>query len=428
MASPSLQTSNTGATAADRVYTSLIEPGFKVLAAGIGLAYGAGFLVVLTFLNEYGIRESGGDLFKLRYIYVGMLCLACPTALVCVVHGLLSDSQRIPNDAPALTLRHFVTRLFTPAENMPLVLIVMLLNLSVVFYCIIAFAPPGLFIAKQSLINWLYLPLLATLVLRLIFGVETLWSRRLNLFRWALTVVAITTAIAILKDIDFRAMVKDRIHNYLVLQALFFFFVYRFTKWPLLGSDTKQRTSRLLVRFVVLGSLFLLGVFSFAHTVYSHIPAEKGGGDFSLTSDSQVCFPEAHRMSIPAGLVGESSGQPLCTVPVKLIEENATDIYVARSSDRGNYSETEVPNPAALWRSGKYYPVVFEISRSVISSVIIFNRRATQLVRASSTPSLSPDSNTRQASVECDENSQQSRHPRPTSNVKSNKHVSEKIR
>lgn len=41
---------------------------FKLLVGAIGLAYATGFVVVLTFLNEYGIREAGGEFFKLRYI------------------------------------------------------------------------------------------------------------------------------------------------------------------------------------------------------------------------------------------------------------------------------------------------------------------------------------------------------------------------
>ena len=322
-----------------------------------------------------------GSFFKLRYIYVGALCLACPIVLVCILQGLLSGRHTIPAGAPASTLRHVVARLFAPAENMPIPLLLMLINLAAVFYCMIAFAHPGLFAAKQTLVNCLYVPLLATLGLRLIFGEQTLWSPKLNLVRWILVSIAITTSVLILKDIDFASMLKERVHNYVVLQALFFFFVYRFTKWPLLGSDGKERAARLLVRLMILGPLFLLGVFSFAHTVYNHIPAEKGGGDFSQTSDSQVCFSDAHRMSIPVGLLLEINRQPLCTVPVKVIEETTTDIYVARSSDRGSRSENDVPNPAALWRSGEYYPVVFEISRSVISSIVILNHGTIQISR-----------------------------------------------
>jgi hypothetical protein len=273
--------------------------------------------------------------------------------------------------------------MFAPAENMPVPLIFMVVNLVVVFYCLIVFAHPGLFAAKQVLLNWLYIPLAVTLGLRLIFGDQKLWSRKINLFRWVLVIFSIVTSVLIVKDIDFASMLKERMYNYFFLQGLFFLFVYRFTKWPLLGSDSKERTARLLIRALVLGCLFVLGVFSFAHNVFNHIPAEKGGGDFSQASDSQICFSDAHRVSIPVGLLLDINRQPLCTMPVKIIEETSTDIFVARSTDRGNRSESNVPNPAALWRSGEYYPVVFQINRRFITSIVILNHGTIQLFQTS---------------------------------------------
>jgi hypothetical protein len=356
-----------------------IESALKVIAAGIGLAYGTGFLVALTFLNEYGIREAGGEFFKLRYIYIGTLCLTCPVSIVCILQGLFSGQQPSSTIIPASSLKHLLARLFTPSENMPIALILMLINLSAVFYCILAFAHPGLFRENQSLINWLYVPVLATLVLRLLFGEYTLWSQRLNLIRWVLVLIGFVPTFLILKNIDFASMFRERLHNYLILQLLFFFFVYRFTKWPLLGSSKKDRMSRLLVRSAILGSLFILGIFSFAHTVYNHIPAEKGGGDFTQSPDAQICFSDVQRTSIPVGLIESFDRQPICTVPVKIIEETSGEAYVARSSDRGSHSEKEAPNSAALWRSGTYYPVVFEVSRSTISSIVTFNQGKVQL-------------------------------------------------
>jgi hypothetical protein len=293
-------------------------------------------------------------------------------------------------------MRDFLGRLLAPAENMPLALLLMIVIVIGVFYCVIAFAHPGLFAAKQTLFDWLYVPLAVTVCLRLILGEGTLWSRRVNKVRWILVVISIGISFFILKDIEFPAMFKERMHNYVILQLLFLFFVYRFTKWPILAPDRKERAARLLVRLMIISSLFVVGVFSFAHTVYNHIPAEKGGGDFSHVSDSQICFSDAQRMSIPVGLVPDINRQPLCTVPIKVIEETATDLFVARSSDRGGRSEHDVPNPATLWRSGEYRPVVFDISRSVISSVVIFNDGKIEVSRPiapTSTPRLPDQSN-----------------------------------
>jgi hypothetical protein len=356
-----------------------LEPALKLVVALIGLAYGTGYLVVLTFLDSYGIHESGGELFKLRYIYVGALALACPVAMAFALQGLFSGKHRIPPGSVASKLSHFFSRLIAPAENMPASLIIMLLNLLVVFYCIIVFAHPGMFAKQQVLINCLYVPLLLTLFLRLIFGERFLWSRRLNLFRWLLAIATLAISILILRGIDFWAIAKGRAYNYIVLQVLFFFFVYRFTKWSPLGTSSKEQFARLVVRVMVLGPIFLLGIFSFSHTVYNHIPAEKGGGDFSELPDARVCFSDTYRTSIPTGLLAGANQQPSCTVAVKVLEESSTDVYVARSSDRGAMSVTDAPNPAVLWGSGSYRPVVFDISRSAVSNIVILNDGDTKI-------------------------------------------------
>jgi len=356
-----------------------IESLVKLIVGAIGLAYGTGYLVVLTFLNGYGINEPGGDALKLHYIYVGGLALTFPILMALALHGLFSGSHKIPAEAHASSLSHFFSRLIAPSENMPTPLIIMLLSLLMVFYCIVAFSRPGSFSIEQPLINLLYVPLLLTLFLRLIVGERILWSRRLTIVRWVLAASTVVFSVFILRAIDFRGLWSGRVYNYVVLQILFFFFVYRFTKWSPLGSDPGQRMSRLVVRTMILCPLFLLCVFSFAHTVFNHIPAEKGGGDFSETADSKVCFYDAYRTSIPVSLLAEPNNQPLCTVPLKVIEQGTSDVFVARTSDRGSFSPEEAPDPAALWRSDKYHPVVFDLNRAEISSIVILNSTGVQL-------------------------------------------------
>jgi hypothetical protein len=356
-----------------------IETALSFLIVGIGVAYGTGYVVVMSLLNEYGIREAGAEFFKLRYIYVGALCLACPLALLCVQQGLFSRRHTIPSEDAAPTFVSAVARLLTPAETFPLPLVIMVFDLMVVFYCVIAFARPGLFARKQTLFAYLYLPVAVTLCLRLIFGEKRLWSRPLNAFRWLLLAMTLWVSFLILKCIEFGPMFRGGVYNYVILQALFWFFARRFTKWRRLGTSVEARVARMVIRFMILGSLFVLGVFSFAHTVFNYIPAERGGGDFSQVPDCQICFSGSGHSSALNNLLLEGNGRPPCSVPVKIVEETSADIYVAKSADRGGRSPSDVPNASELWRSGEYYPVVFQISRSVVDSVIILNHGTTQL-------------------------------------------------
>ena len=87
--------------------------------------------------------------------------------------------------------------------------------------------------------------------------------------------------------------------------------------------------------------------------------------------ETKFCAGTVYRTSIPVPMIADMNQQPLCTLPLKVIEETPTNIYVARSWDRGSHSEKEEPVPPALWRSGEYYPVVFAISRGVVSSIVI---------------------------------------------------------
>jgi hypothetical protein len=66
-----------------------------------GIIYAAGFLVILSFLDRFGILESGADFLRTRYLHIGMLCIALPLivngtiiSLVYLIrHGRLNQPQ-----------------------------------------------------------------------------------------------------------------------------------------------------------------------------------------------------------------------------------------------------------------------------------------------------------------------------------------------
>jgi hypothetical protein len=57
---------------------NIIELLPQYIFAGTGVVYAAGFLIVLAFLDRFGIREAGSDFWKARYMHIGILCLAFP--------------------------------------------------------------------------------------------------------------------------------------------------------------------------------------------------------------------------------------------------------------------------------------------------------------------------------------------------------------
>ena len=52
------------------------------LVAIVGLIYASGFLVVTTHLERYGIRIVGTDVWKSRYIHIGVLSVVFPAMII----------------------------------------------------------------------------------------------------------------------------------------------------------------------------------------------------------------------------------------------------------------------------------------------------------------------------------------------------------
>jgi len=52
------------------------------------LVYASGFLAVTTFLDRFGIRESGIGLWKAKYVYVGLFCVALPLVAASTIYGI----------------------------------------------------------------------------------------------------------------------------------------------------------------------------------------------------------------------------------------------------------------------------------------------------------------------------------------------------
>jgi hypothetical protein len=46
------------------------------------LVYGSGFLCEYTFLDRFGIQESGQDFFRVKFIHVGILFLLFPISIL----------------------------------------------------------------------------------------------------------------------------------------------------------------------------------------------------------------------------------------------------------------------------------------------------------------------------------------------------------
>ncbi|HEX7722432.1 MAG TPA: hypothetical protein VF397_09750 [Pyrinomonadaceae bacterium] len=74
-----IDVSTESAKAAPQGGKSIVELIPQYILTAIGVIYAAGFLVMLSFLDRFGIRDPGNR--KIRYIHIGILCLAFPIIL-----------------------------------------------------------------------------------------------------------------------------------------------------------------------------------------------------------------------------------------------------------------------------------------------------------------------------------------------------------
>jgi hypothetical protein len=82
--------------------------------AFVGLIYASGFLVVSSFLETFGIRDAGADLWKTRYIHIGVFCLMAtviPNAVTYLLSRLLPihDKDAVADPLPYKPLRALST-------------------------------------------------------------------------------------------------------------------------------------------------------------------------------------------------------------------------------------------------------------------------------------------------------------------------------
>jgi len=366
----------------------------KISVLVLGIAYASGFLVVITFLDQYGIRETGTEFFRLKYIYIGLFSLVFPGASAALAVGLNAARVLPEFNTPAWTpLVDWFRRRWSPSQNrveeptstesntdnhgLPLPSKIVFCFLILDSFLILAFAHPGYYSRHHLLIEMLYASAVLILLVRPVFG-QLFHGRAAVVIRWVLALVSLLISVLIVKDIDFQTMIKERIYDYLFLVLLFGLLVFTLTMRRLTSLDSGDRRAKILLRCVILSFIYLFTVFSFAHTVYNHIPAEKGGGDFTAMPDARICFMAAEKNSIPPEIANNEGVGFACSVPLKIIEETSSVVFVARSDDRGSFSYKEAPVPAVLWRSGQYRPMVFGLNKTAIASIMLSNKNVIQ--------------------------------------------------
>ena len=105
------------------------------------LVYAAGFVIEFTFFNSMGIKESVSEIFKAKYIYIGLLCIQLPISMGVVIIGYFRIKRKGDQKNNA--------RAYLPT-------VFLILNLLLAFYFLTAFCDPDFFRKNQVPIGALF--------------------------------------------------------------------------------------------------------------------------------------------------------------------------------------------------------------------------------------------------------------------------------
>ena len=341
----------------------------EFFVGGIGLLYAAGFLTTFTFLERFDLREMGTDVFRLKYIYVGILFFLFPitiaipfVALVvlkkCAMRAKKERSSNGKSPAPRLRI--------------PFPSVLAILNMLLMFYIVALFAPPGWVRERREapmfaliLVTLIGAPALRQLEdywpskfsyrryprgLRRLCG-KAQWSERalfkLNqlvarlvgwlrkysrILRWSLLM-----ALLLLDRLLLHGLWADLYRMFLPpTNGLYYYVLILFCLFVVQRVYTRlsqHRASAIRVPFLLLAagiiaSLFFFSILSFATRVYPYVSVSKGGGDYRHSTPVVVHFTNTSKELIPSEIV-DPSEPGIVSIPLTLIEQTSSTLYVA---------------------------------------------------------------------------------------------------
>lgn len=344
-----------------------------------GLVYGTGFLTVFTFLSRFGITEAGSELFKAKYIFVGILYLLLPAIV------------GVPVVATLYLRREGTGTGREPRVYLPSVILTV--NLLLVFYVYVLFAPRRFLEHKEfvvpvlftltfggiAVVRWFEKPvgkLLKMLANATHPGSSALaekWEQKVlddygKYSRWALCVVIAPVvdvyALWGLFRLLGRILWDGSGSGGYVLLLLVMLMGYLVNRTIIRCKEIRNKGMRIAVWAVtscLVGALYYFSVLIFAVRVYPYVPAVRGGGDYTESPRVLLRFKADSAGSLPVGTLGASAGNGLTSRDLMILEVTSTSVFVADPAEGGG---------PEMWR-GPERPLlkIIEIRRDDVETI-----------------------------------------------------------
>jgi hypothetical protein len=345
----------------------------QYVVAGSAIIYAAGFLVVLAFLDRFGIRDAGAEMWKAKYIHVGILCLAFPF----IVNGTI------------LSLIHLIfhgkfNQSIMWQRLLPVGLLV--INLEIACFVLIMLTdrqPGGQAIAGLMPLQWI---LVITLIgIPAVLGIERLVERiqgktpqsdadisapSLTFIvsaRWLLMVIV--GGLDVWYVVSFNGTVKAA-SPWLGLMYVAFSLLLgsMVSTLALYGRrqlhEGRKRAITVLAVSIILPFCYLV-VLAFSYGVYQNIPATRGGGNFTASPRVIITFKDPQKPS-QLDMKYFATNNVQVTVPLILIEETSWGLFLADPNEGGG--------PAEWMYIGGRKPQIFVVNKSEVARLLSESR------------------------------------------------------
>jgi hypothetical protein len=363
--------------------TDLLKQFPSWFAVLVGVIYGSGFLCVFTFLDRFGIQETGGDFFRVKYIHVGILYLLlpisilAPLAVVWRLKGIqdklkrgfefagTAKQEKQPNEGDKSNGE-------IPHRRIHETSFLMFLNMGWVFYFYILFTPRNFLSTsgKECVLPAIFL--VSLVGPRLIEKIADSWivpHKSENFDRFARLVLFVL----IVGPLDYWAIYGLFGQMWKVLWGdegfvpsgaiyyLMFMILIPYTLWRA-NNRSKQielqkgRTELRMAAICLCFMFYFLGIIAFGLRVYPFVPVAKGGGDYTQSPCVTLNFRSG---------IGFATNDPVflgltasnCYV---IIEQTPTSFFLANTNDAGGPSR---------WRIMRQSPRIFEVRRDTVETI-----------------------------------------------------------
>jgi hypothetical protein len=347
---------------------SLIDIFPQYFLALTGIIYAAGFLVILSFLDRFGLLESGADFLRTRYIHIGILCVALPL----IVNGTILSLVYL--------IRH--GRLDQPLMWQRLIPIgILVINLEIVCFILVMLTrrdPHTAAIVGLVPLQWI---LALTLVgLPIILAIERMLEKFLGRIpdasakeqstphtltvslRWILVVaVAGFDCWFFLEFYNSMSGTKPWLGlSYIGLSLILGLLISTVSVYERRQQTPERRRAVLVLSSTLVAPFFYLIVLAFAYGVFPNIPSTRGGGDYSEAPKVLVTVRDPLAPSQKTQRFMAAGSQNV-TMPLIVIEETSWAFYLA--------DPTEAGGPAEWKDIGGRKPEIFALNKTAITSI-----------------------------------------------------------